>query len=68
MSVDLDYTEFILVWLWKNLLAYRNTLGFVPGTNQYWAISVKFLAQLNVGLILNLLNKLYANLHKFNIH
>ena len=44
------YTEFNLVWLWRKLLAYRNTLESVPGTNQYWAISVWFLAQGNNGL------------------
>ena len=41
----LVYTEFISVWLWRKLLACINTLESVPGTNQYWAISVKFLAQ-----------------------
>ena len=46
----LVYTEFILVRLWKKLLAYRNTLESVPGTNQYWAINAKFLAQGNNGL------------------
>ena len=34
------------------LLAYINTLEIVPGTNQYWAISVKFLDQRNNGLSL----------------
>ena len=48
----LVYTEFILVRLWRKLLAYRNTLESVPGINQYWAISVKFLAQGNNGLSL----------------
>ena len=46
-SLNLVYTEFILVQLWKKLLAYRNILKSVPGNNQYWAISVKFLAQGN---------------------
>ena len=46
----LVYTEFILVWLCRKLLAYRNTLESFPGTNQYWAMSVKFLAQGNNGL------------------
>ena len=50
--VYLVYTEFILVRLWTKLLAYRNTLESVPGTNQYWAISVKFLAQAINGLSL----------------
>ena len=35
------YTEFILVRLCRNLLAYRNTVESVPGTNQYWVIYVK---------------------------
>ena len=43
----LVYTEFILVWLCRKLEAYRHTLGSVPGTNQYWATGVKFLAQEN---------------------
>ena len=34
--LSLVYTEFILVWLWRKLLCYRNTLESVPGTNQYW--------------------------------
>ena len=46
------YTEFISIWLWRKLLAYRNTPDFVPGTNQYRAIGVKFLAQGNNGLSL----------------
>ena len=37
--------EFILVWFCKKLSAYRNILESVHGTNQYWAMSVKFLAQ-----------------------
>ena len=41
------HSEFILVRLWRKLLADRNTLESIPGTNQYWAISVKFLAQGN---------------------
>ena len=45
----LVYTEFILVWLLRKLLAYRHTIESVPGTNQYWAVSVKFLAQGNDG-------------------
>ena len=48
----LVYTEFILVWLWRQLFAYRNSLESVPGTNQYWAMCVKFLAQGNNGLSL----------------
>ena len=32
---NLVYTEFILVQLHRNLLAYRKTLEFFPGTNQY---------------------------------
>ena len=51
-SLILVYTEFILVWLWRKLLAYRNTLKSFPGTNQYLAVSVKFLAQGNNGLSL----------------
>ena len=46
------YTEFILVQLFRKLLAYRITLDSVPGTNQYWAMSIKFLAQGNNGLSL----------------
>ena len=30
----LVYTEFTLVLLWRKLLAYRNTLESIPGTNQ----------------------------------
>ena len=48
----LVYTKFILVRLWRKLPAYRKTLESVPGTNQYWAISVKFFAQGNNGLSL----------------
>jgi hypothetical protein len=33
--------------VWEAILAYRHTFESVPGTNQYWAISVKFLAQGN---------------------
>ena len=44
------YTEFILFWLCRKLLGYRNTLKSIPGTNQYWAISVKFPAHGNNGL------------------
>ena len=39
------YIEFILVRLWRKLLAYINALESIPGTNQYWAISVKFIDQ-----------------------
>ena len=46
------YTEFIVVRLWRKLLAYINTLESIPGTNKYWAISVKFLAQGNNDLSL----------------
>ena len=46
------FFSFILVQLWRKLLAYINTLESVPGTNQYWAISVKFIAQRNNGLSL----------------
>ena len=50
-------TLFSLYWiysvcLWRKLLAYRNAFESVPGTNQFWAISVKFLAQGNNGLSL----------------
>ena len=45
----LVYTEFILVRLCRKLLAYINTLESIPGTDQYWVISVKFLAQGNNG-------------------
>ena len=38
---------FILFW---KLLAYRNNLESVPGTNQYWAMSVEFLAHGNNSL------------------
>ena len=48
----LVYAKFILVWLRRKLLAYINTLESVLGTNQYWAISVKFLAQGNNSLSL----------------
>ena len=41
----------MIVELFK-LLAYRNTLESVPETDQYCAISVKFLAQGNSGLSL----------------
>ena len=37
----LVHIEFIMVWLWRKLSAYWNSLESVPGTNQYWAISVK---------------------------
>ena len=47
-----NYTEFILVRLCRKLLAYRNTLEYVPGTNQYWAMSVMFLAHGNNDLSL----------------
>ena len=46
----LVYAKLILVRMWRKLLAYRNTLESAPGTNQYCAISVKFLAQWNNGL------------------
>ena len=51
---SLVYTEFILVPLCRKRfsLIYRNTLESVPGTNQYWAMSVKFLAQGNNNLAL----------------
>ena len=42
--VYLVYTDFILVPLCRKLLAYRHTLKSVPGTNQYSAMSVIFLA------------------------
>ena len=45
-------TKFILVWLCRKLLAYRNTLKSLPGTNQYCAMSVMFHAQGNNGLSL----------------
>ena len=48
--IFLVYTEFILVRLWRKFLAYINTFESVPGTKQYWAISVKFLAQGNNSL------------------
>ena len=35
---SLVYTEFILVRLWRKLLAYINTLESIPGTNQYRAV------------------------------
>ena len=44
---------FSLYWIyfssiaWKAVNLYRNTLESVPGINQHWAISVKFLAQEN---------------------
>ena len=38
------YTDLILAWLYRKLLPYRNSLEPVPGTNQYWAMSVMFLA------------------------
>ena len=46
---------FSLYWIYfslcRKLLAYNiETLKSVPGTNQYWAMSVKFLAQGNNGL------------------
>ena len=44
---SLVYTEFILVQMCRKLLAYRNTLQSLPGTNQYIAMSAKFLAQGN---------------------
>jgi hypothetical protein len=47
MIYNLVYTEFILVRLCRKLNAYRHTFESVPGTNQYWALSVKFLAQGN---------------------
>ena len=31
----------------KKAVSYRNTFESVPGTNQYWAMSIKFLAQGN---------------------
>ena len=50
---DLVYTEFILFRLCRKLFSlYRNTLESVPGTNQYWAISLKFPAEGNNGLSL----------------
>ena len=39
------YTEFILVRLCNKL--FRNTLESILGTNQYWTMSVQFLAQGN---------------------
>ena len=38
------YPEFILYWLCRKLLAYRNALESVPGNNQCSAMSVKVLA------------------------
>ena len=55
MHTFLVHSEFILVWLYKKLLAYRNTLESVLGINQYWAMSVKFLAQWNNGLPLTVI-------------
>ena len=46
----LVYTEFILVQLFRRLLAHRNTMESVPGTNQYWTMGVKFLAKGNNSL------------------
>ena len=46
------YWIYFLVQLWRKLIAYRNTLESIPGTNMYWAISVKFLAQGNKRLTL----------------
>ena len=51
-QANLVCTDFILVRLWRRILAYRNTLDSVPGTNQYWTVGVKFLAQGNNGLSL----------------
>ena len=48
-SKQLIYNDFSLVRLCKKPLAYRTTLEFVPGTNQYRAMRVKFLAQRNNG-------------------
>ena len=42
--------EYILVLSCRKLFAYRNTLKSVPVTNQYWAISVKIIAQAYNGL------------------
>jgi hypothetical protein len=42
-------TWLISVWLSRKLKAYRQTLESVPGTNQYWAMSVKVLVQGNNG-------------------
>ena len=50
LYVSSVFTEFILVRLWRKLIPYRNTLESVPGTKQYWAMSVKFLAEGNNGL------------------
>jgi hypothetical protein len=49
----LVYTEFILVRLCRKLLAYKHTFESIPGTNQYWAMSVKFLAQGNNDMLLS---------------
>ena len=46
----LVYNTFILIRLYRELLAYRNTIEYVPGINQYWEMSVKFLTQANNGL------------------
>ena len=43
----LVYPELISVQLCRKLGAYRHTLKSIPGTNQYRAISVNFLAQGN---------------------
>ena len=47
LGPSLVYTEFILVWLCRKLLAYRHTFESISGTNLYWAMSVKFLARGN---------------------
>ena len=59
---SLLYTEFVLVWLCRKLLAYRNTLESVPGTNQYWAVSVKFLAHGNNSLSLTVFEPMWLTI------
>ena len=48
--ISLAYTDFILVWLYIKLI---ETLESVPGTIQYCAMSVNYLAQGNNALPLN---------------
>ena len=66
--IILVYTEFILVRLCRKLLAYRYTLESVPGTNHYWEISVKFLAQGNNGLPLTGFEPMRLALLKLLVH